>query len=41
MNASSMLKVCGVLLLTVWFVHFYQMPWGLVAGAGVALLTLS
>ena len=40
LNAATLIRLVGVVLFTVVFVHLWSMPWGLVAGAGLACLTL-
>lgn len=40
MNPNTILKVVGVVLSGVLFVHLLAMPWGLVATAGLACIVL-
>jgi hypothetical protein len=41
MTPNLLVKAVGLILLGVLFVHLWGMPWGLIAVAGIACLTLA
>lgn len=41
MNSLSALKIAGITLATYLFVQAIVMPWGLLAGAALAMIVLS
>lgn len=40
MSATTGIRIIGITLLTFVFCHLWGIPWGLVAGAGVAGIVL-